>query len=148
MAMSVVSPDELAIHAEFNSPPSPLYILFRMPYNGGRMRIAIVGSRGFHHLHKVRNYIATIPTGATVVSGSNAIGVNECALTEASRKGLTAKAITPDFKKHGKRTSVEHMNEILRNSEHVVVFWDGKSTGSKLFIDMARCAGKSIQIIR
>jgi predicted Rossmann fold nucleotide-binding protein DprA/Smf involved in DNA uptake len=112
------------------------------------MRIAIVGSRGFHHLHKVRSYVSTIPKGATVVSGSNAIGVNECALAESRKSGLKTLAIAPDFKKNGKQTSIQHMREILGNSDHVVVFWDGKSTGSKLFIDMARRAGKSIQIIR
>lgn len=112
------------------------------------MRVAIVGSRNFHHLHKVRSYIATIPKGATVVSGSNAIGVNSCALEEARRTGLKTQAVSPDFKKHGKNTSVQHMLEILGSCDHVAVFWDGKSTGSKLFMELAKKAGKSIQIIR
>jgi hypothetical protein len=40
------------------------------------------------------------------------------------------------------------MRDILEAAERVVVYWDGRSRGSKLLIEMAKKLRKPLQVIR
>lgn len=111
------------------------------------MKIAILGSRDYLHLHKVKHYVSTIPAGTTVVSGGFR-GVDECAATTARRRGLPVMVFNANWKRYGKTAGVRHMQDILGAAERVVIYWDGKSRGSKILIAMAKKMGKPLQIIR
>ena len=111
------------------------------------MKIAVVGSHNYKHLHKVRHYIATIPHGTTVISG-NVSGLCQFVQTESKRKGISVLMFNPQWQRYKKRAIIRYLTDIVESSDRIVVFWDGKSEGSKNLISMARKKGKPLQVIR
>ena len=52
--------------------------------------------------------------------------------------GLTAVIFPAEWKKYGKRAGYIRNHDIIKNSDHVVAFWDGKSRGTLHSIELAR----------
>ncbi|MGA1523262.1 MAG: SLOG family protein [Planctomycetota bacterium] len=108
------------------------------------MRFAVVGSRRYPFLHRVRAAVRGIAAGypdAVIVSGG-ARGVDRVAEQQAEACGLGIDIIRPDWGTHGKRAGILRNAEIVRRADRVIAFWDGVSRGTKSTSDMARKAGK------
>ena len=101
------------------------------------MKIAIVGSRNYPELDKVREYVQDLPKGSIVVSGG-ADGVDETAEDEARKLGLEVISISPEWNKYGKTAGLIRNDLIVLTADCVVAFWDGVSRGTKYTIDKAR----------
>jgi hypothetical protein len=110
-------------------------------------RIAIVGSREFADLERVRAYVRNLPVGASVISGG-ARGVDKTAADEALACGFDLREFTPVYDKHGRRAPLVRNELIVRECTRLVAFWDGKSTGTMHAVNLARKAGKPVEIIR
>ena len=109
------------------------------------MKIAVVGSRDFKRLDAVRQFIWEQERTTVIVSGG-AAGVDQVALSEARRLGMPYEMYTPDWLRHGKRAGAIRNREIVEKSDEVVAFWDGRSNGTKITIDMAQAAGKRLRV--
>jgi predicted Rossmann fold nucleotide-binding protein DprA/Smf involved in DNA uptake len=110
-------------------------------------RIAIIGSRDYPDLERVRAYVRSLPSGVIVVSGG-ARGVDSAAESEARRRGLEVVSIRPDYAQHGRRAPLVRNAEIVAQSDRVVAFWDEGSSGTAYTIRLARQAGKPVEIVR
>lgn len=126
-------------------------------------RVAIVGSRAFcttcadHNffrvpphtcrLDEVRSYVASLPVGTTVISGG-AKGVDQAAEGAANDRGLKVLIFRPDWAMLGRRAGFDRNIKIVRSSQRVVAFWDGKSRGTEHSISIARQLARPIEIIR
>lgn len=110
-------------------------------------RVAIVGSRTYPDLAAVADYVATLPYGTVVISGG-ARGVDGVAEQAASRKGLECHVYYPNWAAHGRRAAAIRNREIVDACDRVVAFWDGRSPGTRMTIDMAKSAGKPVEVIR
>jgi hypothetical protein len=110
------------------------------------VRVAIVGSREYPDPQEVRAYVADLPPETIVVSGG-ARGVDTTAAFAAVRRGLTCEVIRADWRRHGKRAGFLRNREVVARADRVVAFWDGESRGTKHAIDLARAAGKSVEVI-
>lgn len=121
------------------------------------MKLAIVGSREFPEPDFVRavmnDYFALI---SVFISGG-ADGVDSIAedwvnqwndtIKKEHPESLIAKVILePDWTKYGKKAGAVRNQMIVNNADHIIAFWDGKSPGTKITIDMAMKAKKSIDI--
>ena len=53
-----------------------------------------------------------------------------------------------DWDKHGRRAGWIRNNQMAEVATHVVAFWDGKSRGTKMMIDIARDKDLPLKIIR
>lgn len=100
------------------------------------MRIAVVGSRNYHNLEQVRQYVLDLPKDSTIVSGG-AKGVDTIATIAAVGVGLETITFFPDWNTHGKAAGMIRNSLIVESSDAVVAFWDGKSKGTKDTIDKA-----------
>lgn len=109
-------------------------------------RVAIVGSRGFKDLDRVRAYVGFLLPQDTVVSGG-ARGVDSTAEEEARRRGIKVTIFLPDWKAHGKRAGFLRNQDIVNEADRVVAFWDGTSRGTANTIELARRADKPVEVI-
>jgi len=110
------------------------------------MRIAIVGSRNYSDLERVREYVRSLPTGTVVVSGG-AIGVDKAAEFQARRCGLEVEIFIPEWNVYGKSAGFRRNKQIVDAADEVTAFWDGRSKGTLSTIHLAREAGKPVNII-
>ena len=101
------------------------------------MKVAIIGSRNYPELMKVREFVRALPDNTIVISGG-AKGVDETAEEEAKKLGLEVISITPEWDKWGKYAGLKRNDMIVSMADEVVAFWDGVSRGTKYTIDKAR----------
>jgi hypothetical protein len=110
--------------------------------------VAVVGSRNFSDLELVRKYVASLAyhdDRAIIVTGG-ARGVDEAAEATALDYSLLVQVIKPDWERHGKAAGPIRNEQIVRVSDEVVAFWDGKSRGTKSTIELTRKARKPLTI--
>lgn len=107
--------------------------------------VAIVGSRNFANLELVRKYVADLDERTVVVTGG-ARGVDTAAEEEALECRLTVQVIKPDWERYGNAAGPIRNEQIVKVSDEVVAFWDGKSRGTKSTIELARKARKALTI--
>jgi len=69
------------------------------------MKVAIVGTRTYPDLEKVREFVRTLPKNAIIISGG-AKGVDQTAEDEARKQGLEVISVTPEWDKYGRRAGL------------------------------------------
>ena len=109
------------------------------------LKIAVVGSRGFGRLDAVKQFVWEQDRTTVIVSGG-ASGVDNIAVAEAKRLGMPYEVHLPDWQRYGRRAGAIRNQQIVDASHEVVAFWDGKSPGTKITMDMAKVAGKRLRV--
>lgn len=111
------------------------------------MKIAIVGSRDYPNLNRVREFVKALPVGTVVVSGG-ARGVDYVAATTARIRGLEVIEYLAEWEQYGQRAGYLRNKDIVAAADRVVAFWDGRSRGTQHTIQLATEAGKDVTIYR
>lgn len=106
------------------------------------MKIAVVGSRGV----TVSNLEEYLSDAREIVSGG-ARGVDSCAAEYARRAGIALTEFLPEYDLYGRGAPIVRNKKIVDHADSVLVFWDGKSRGSKWVIDYAEKIGKPCRVI-
>lgn len=111
-------------------------------------RIAVVGSREYTDLNRVRKAIMSFPEDTLVISGG-ARGVDSMAVMAAKERGLQKPLVHPaEWDRYGRRRAGYLRNiDIVIDAEFVVAFWDGKSPGTRSTIDIAEKLKRKVYII-
>lgn len=109
-------------------------------------RIAVVGSREYDNLDLVRRTVQSFEPGTVVISGG-ARGVDSEAERAAVEAGLETVVHRPDWDTHGKRAAFLRNQQIVEDCDEVYAFWDGKSRGTRMTIDIAYKAGKFVVVV-
>lgn len=113
------------------------------------MRVAIVGSRDFPSMIKVRQYIWRLAnqrdSELEIVSGG-ARGVDDEVHRMADAHRMRYTELAADWEKYGKRAGFVRNQEIVDYADRVVAFWDGESKGTKHTIDLALKARKQLEV--
>ena len=137
------------------------------------MKIAVVGSRDFFLIYdyKKQEYIVDenkkrfvheilindFSNGDILISGG-AKGVdifaeqnidewNRMAFVHSRKSNKWGKIIfKPDWNKYGTKAGFLRNQLIIDEADKVIAFWDGKSKGTKISIDLAIKAGKPLDI--
>ena len=109
------------------------------------MYVAIVGSRDFPDRKMVEDFVWQLPFDTVVVSGG-ARGVDDWAARAAFNRGLKTHIINAEWDKYGKSAGFRRNELIVAAAQVVVAFWDGKSRGTANTIELARKAGKPVDI--
>ena len=110
------------------------------------MRMAIVGSRDFRRLDKVRQFVADLSLDTTIVSGY-ARGVDRTAEDAARLRGMRVISIPPQWNTYGKQAGFVRNREIVAHADELVAFWDGKSKGTAHSINLAQRKGIPVLVI-
>lgn len=109
------------------------------------MKIAVVGSRDYKDLEQVHLVISILPKDTIIVSGG-ARGVDTMAKMSANSCDLIYKEFAADWKSFGKKAGFLRNKRIVEFSDRIICFWDGKSKGTKITIDLAKAANKGLEI--
>ena len=78
---------------------------------------------------------------AEIVSGG-AEGVDSIAEYWAYIHWVPCRVFKPDWKAYGKRAGAIRNKQIVDYCDKLLAFWDGKSKGTLISIEMAKAAGK------
>ena len=108
------------------------------------MKVGVVGSRTFtdyNFLEKtLKSYLPFI-----LISGG-AKGADTLAEQFAARHSIGFKVYRPDYVSFGKSATYVRNKKIVDESDLIIAFWDGKSKGTKMTIEIARRESKPYKI--
>lgn len=114
------------------------------------MKIGIVGSRTFLDYELVKKALSEYLDkyeDLVIVSGG-AKGADSLAEQFADDHNLQKIIFNPDWKKYGKIAGILRNRMIIKESDMIIAFWDGKSRGTKSTISMAKQNDKEVVIHR
>lgn len=112
------------------------------------MKLAVIGSRTFQDYEWLEQCLLKafcVSDVEAVVSGG-ARGADALAVRFARKFGLPLEIVNADWETHGRKAGPLRNTEIVRRSDAVAAFWDGRSRGTRDSIAKARMAGKRIVI--
>lgn len=112
-------------------------------------KVAVVGSREYPRPQDVWEFVGRFQPSTVVISGG-ARGVDRWAVEEAQRCALTwheykARWMAPDGSRDRNAGYVRNTT-VVANADHVVAFWDGRSSGTLDTIVKALDAGKLFRV--
>ena len=86
-----------------------------------------------------------------VHGGAN--GADKCAVMYAKDRNIETKVFLPDWDKHGKKAGILRNIEMFKyaskfQNKGCVVFWDGKSRGTKNDIELAEKYDVPLRIVK
>jgi predicted Rossmann fold nucleotide-binding protein DprA/Smf involved in DNA uptake len=108
--------------------------------------VAIVGSRHFPEMERVKAYVRDLPAGTTVITGG-ASGVDAAAGEAARERSLGLIQLRPRFEEGTDPGASKRRNqELIDAADVVVAFWDGTSTGTRGTVDRALETGREVHV--
>ena len=110
------------------------------------MRLGVVGSRGFNDYFLMKDILDEYENIDTIVTGG-ANGADTWAEHYAKKYGIQCLVIPAEWSRLGRKAGYIRNVEIVNQSDVIIAFWDGKSKGTKLTIDISEKKGKEIRII-
>lgn len=124
------------------------------------MNIAIIGSRdiSLEAMKQIKDYIRQLPSDTTIVTGAwyqcgmggaNATyGADRCALEGAIDAGLRILMTVANGIVYKDKAGLIRNHDTVKYADKVVAFWNGKSTGTMHTVNLAKKAGKIVEVIR
>jgi len=112
-------------------------------------KIAIIGSRDFKNKKLLGLHMKKLKESHTIthiVSGG-AKGADTMGVQWANKNDIETIVYYPDFKKH-KRAYHFRNRQIVHESDIIVAFWNGNSTGTKYTINYAKTLEKEVLVIK
>ena len=106
------------------------------------MKIAVVGSRGL----TVPHLELYLPPETTEIVSGGAKGVDTCAREYALAHGLKLTEFLPDYRRFKQAAPIIRNANISNHSDRVMVFWDGKSRGTRYVILFCQEAKKPFDV--
>ena len=107
----------------------------------------VAGSRTFQNypllckeLDKIKSQIGEIICG-------EARGADTLGRTYAYDNDIIIKSYPADWERYGKSAGPVRNKEMAAYADKAIIFWDGKSTGSKDMIDKMKKLGKEVRIV-
>lgn len=124
--------------------PADIYI---PPNYSVKYKWIVAGSRTFQNypllcaeLDKIKNEIGEIVCG-------EARGADTLGLTYAYDNDIKIKGFPADWERYGKSAGFIRNDEMAAYADKAIIFWDGKSVGSKDMIDKMEKLGKEVRVI-
>jgi len=111
------------------------------------MKVIIAGSRDFND-YGLLTYICNIEIkpGDEIVSG-RARGADALGEKYAIEHGYPKRLFPANWRKYGKSAGYRRNEEMAKYGDKLIVFWDGKSKGTKHMIDLAEMYNLEIKTI-
>jgi len=111
-------------------------------------KVIIAGSRRFRDYNRLRmvcDYMLQNQKEIEIVSGT-ALGADKLGEKYAEERGYQIKRFVPDWSKYGRSGGYLRNKQMAEYADALIVFWDGKSKGSKHMIDIATEYGLKIKV--
>jgi predicted Rossmann fold nucleotide-binding protein DprA/Smf involved in DNA uptake len=115
--------------------------------NQKKKKLAIVGSRNFDDYAMLNEKLTPYKNIVELVVSGGAKGADSLGEKWAKENNIPVKIFHPDWKKYGRAAGPIRNKEIINNADVVIAFWDGKSSGTKSSIELAKKAGKKVEVV-
>jgi hypothetical protein len=113
------------------------------------VRVIIAGGRDFSDYERLSErvlHLLSAQDQVTIVCGE-ARGADSLGKRLAYEKGWEVLSFPADWDKYGKAAGYKRNEEMARNADALIAFWDGKSKGTKHMIDLAKKHGLQTRIV-
>ena len=115
-------------------------------------KVIVAGSRNFNNYKLLESEIVKFikPVGLNeveIVSGT-ARGADKLGEKFAKEKGCVLQQFLADWNTYGKSAGYRRNADMAKYADACVVFWDGKSKGTKHMIDLAKKSNIELKVIR
>lgn len=113
-------------------------------------KLIIAGSRDFTDYQLLKSTIESFnfdKDELMIVSGT-AKGADKLGERWARENGVMINSYPADWDRYGKRAGYIRNAIMAENATHLIVFWDGKSKGTKNMIDSAFKKNLSVTVIK
>ena len=109
------------------------------------MKLAVIGSRGFFDYPLLLERVTEIMPKLIVSGGAKGADL----LAEKAAKALNIPTLIflPDWNLHGRKAGFIRNEDIIKNADVVLAFWDGESKGTKNSIDIAKKLKKKCFVV-
>ena len=114
------------------------------------MKLIIAGSRNFNDYQKLKiecDQFLQDQKNIEIVSGGHYKGADKLGIQYANEKGFNLIKFPAEWNKFGKAAGPKRNKEMAKYADALIVFWDGKSKGTKSMINLAKKEGLKITII-
>ena len=113
------------------------------------MKLAIVGSRSFTNYELLQiNLLRLFPVLPSEIISGGAMGADTLAERFATAHAIKLTVHDAAWSSYGRRAGYLRNETIVQAADVIVAFWDGKSPGTKLTIDLARRYNKQVIVIQ
>lgn len=112
-------------------------------------RVIVAGGRDFNDYELLKDrldYYLSNLTNIEIVSGG-ATGADSLGESYAKERNLPIKVFKADWNLHGRGAGPKRNRDMSLYGTHLVLFWDGKSKGSKNMLEEAQKQGLKIKIV-
>lgn len=107
------------------------------------MKLMIATSRSIDNID-ISRYI---PEDTKLIISGGAKGIDKKAEQYADAHRISKLILRPEYKLYRRRAPLIRNEEMVNTADKVLVFWDGKSRGTKYTIDYANSIGKCIEVV-
>lgn len=111
------------------------------------MKLAIVGTRTFNDYELMKRSLADL-TGIELIISGGAEGADTLARRYAKEHNIEIVEFLPNWNEHGKAAGPIRNEFIVKACTHIVLFWDGKSPGTRSSLDLAKKHRKRYRLIQ
>ncbi|GAA4879349.1 hypothetical protein GCM10023310_69380 [Paenibacillus vulneris] len=113
-------------------------------------KVIVAGSRSFNDYELLKEKLDALlmnKTDIIIVSGA-ARGADKLGERYAHEKGYSVSSHPADWDQYGKSAGYIRNEEMAKESDALVAFWDGISRGTKHMIDLANKHGLMVRVVR
>jgi len=111
-----------------------------------RLRVAVVGGRDFKDEQQLKNVLDELNPRPTQIISGGAKGADTLAKKYADSNNIICTVVPARWELYGRAAGPIRNKEIVRLSDMVVAFWDGKSRGTKNTINTAKQYRKTLAV--
>lgn len=88
-----------------------------------------------------------IPEDTHLIVSGGANGIDKLAEKYADKKRISKLILQPQYELYGRAAPLKRNDLMVNVCNRVLIFWDGKSKGTKHTIDYAKKLGKPVDIV-
>lgn len=111
------------------------------------MKLAIIGSRGFSDVERLDKELSSYLSKVELVISGGARGADKMGEEWAKRNSIQTLIFNADWDKFGKSAGFIRNEDIIKNCDEAIAFWDGMSRGTKHSISLCEKYNKPCKIV-
>lgn len=112
------------------------------------MKLAIIGSREFNNYELLCKTLDEYKSRVSLVVSGGAKGADILGEKWANENNIPTLIFIPDWDKFGKRAGFIRNEDIIKNCDGCVAFWNGISSGTKNSLSLCKKYNKPYKIIQ
>ena len=114
------------------------------------MKLAVVGSRTFNDYELLKSKLDIIHKRRkiTCIVSGGAKGADSLSERWAKENNIETLIFIPEWEKYGKKAGYLRNDDIIKNSDAVVAFWDEISKGTSHSINLAKKYDKPCLVVK